>query len=208
MSGTIAVSSRLRPELVGRVGVARMQPRLLQLPVLDMEDLDGVVVESLALPLSSRPQERHGMLVVGQDRVDVELEGSAGQFHVFLEVGEDLILAPEGPGELVASRGVPDDVVGEQLIQSGHVAGGERLVAPADKILVGVSQWFLLVSADRPKTMHPPVRPPVRQMELGLCEATRDLRRTTASATPSESRSRRATAAPDGDPTARARAGP
>src|SRR5436190_8603139 len=144
MRGTIVVRLRLRPELVGRVGVARMQPRLPQLPVLDVEDLDCVVVQSLSLPFSSRAQKRDGMLVVGQDRVDVELEGSAGQFHVFLEVGEDLILAAEGPGELVASRGVPDDVVGEQLIQSGHVAGGERLVAPADKILVGVSQWFLL----------------------------------------------------------------
>src|SRR4051812_10404350 len=100
------------------------------------------------------------MLVVGQYRVDVELEGPARQFHVLLEIGEDIVLAPEGPRELVASGGVPDDVIGEKLIQGGHVAGGERLVAPADKILVGMGHWFLLAPAGSCRAMHRPARHP------------------------------------------------
>ena len=96
-----------------------MKPRLGRLAVLDMPDLDGVVLQGLAIPLSTHPKERHGMLVVGQEGVDFELEGPGCQFHVLLEVGEDLVLAPKGPSELVPSRGVPDDVVGEKLIQRG-----------------------------------------------------------------------------------------
>src|SRR5256885_9487307 len=107
-----------------------------------MPDLDGVVLQRLAFSLSTHPKERHGMLVVGQEGMDVELEGPARQFHVLLEVGEDLVLAPKGPSDLAASRGVPDDVIGEKLIQRGDVAGGERHVATADKILIGMGHGF------------------------------------------------------------------
>src|SRR6266542_195732 len=101
------------PEVVRRVGVAGMKPLLGDVAVLDVEDLDGVVVEGLALPLAPRPSERHGVLVVGQDRVEVDLEGPAGQLAHLLAGGEDLLPAPVGPRQLVASGGVPDDVVGE-----------------------------------------------------------------------------------------------
>ena len=40
-----------RQVLVGRVGVAGIQPGLRFLAVLDVEDLDGVVVQGLAFPL-------------------------------------------------------------------------------------------------------------------------------------------------------------
>src|SRR5207247_3324450 len=81
------------------------------------------------------------------------------------------VLAPVGTRELVASRGVPDNVIGEKLIQGGHVAGGERLVAPADKILIGMGQWFLLALAGSPRTIHPPAGHLARQIgwaSLGL----------------------------------------
>src|SRR5437870_1009992 len=49
-SSTITIL-RSAPEVVRRVGVAGMQPLLGDLAVLDVEDLDGVVVEGLAFAL-------------------------------------------------------------------------------------------------------------------------------------------------------------
>src|SRR6266516_4493940 len=132
------------------------------------------------------------MFVVGQKRVDVELEGPGRQLYVLLEVGEDLVIDPKGPSELVLSGSVPNNVIGEELIQLGDVAGGERLVAPADKVLVGMGHGFSLLW--RAAGKHPPAGLPVESTRMRQPRAGEQLRHTRASphrSAPSAPRTRR-----------------
>src|SRR5437899_155806 len=62
------------PELVARVNVAWVEPLLRHLAVLDVEHLNGVVVQLLPFALARRLGQDDRVLVVGQHCVEVKLE--------------------------------------------------------------------------------------------------------------------------------------
>ncbi len=70
--------SRLREELVRRVQVARVEPYLGRLAILDVEHQDAIVVKRLALALPRGRRKDHGVLVVRQDVVKLDPERPYG----------------------------------------------------------------------------------------------------------------------------------
>ena len=108
-----------------------------------MEDLDAVVIEGPTLALSHRADQDRHVLVVGEHRVELELEGPARKLPDLLELTEDRLLAEERSRELVLPGSVPHDVVVEQVVQRGHITGGERRESLTDQVLVRMSHHAL-----------------------------------------------------------------
>jgi hypothetical protein len=114
-------------------------PVLLDLAVCGrVEDVDGARLEALAVAFSADRADAHGVLVVGEHVVDVDLEGATGLLEEAAEHVDDLFLALVVAGEHVVPADVPHDVVGEQPVDRRHVSFGERCVALAQERDVGM----------------------------------------------------------------------
>src|SRR5207253_9838262 len=87
------------PEGVRRLHVAGIEPLFGDLPVLDVEDLNGVVVQCLTVACARGVRQDDAVLVLGKKRVDVELERSARQLGDRLEVREHLLLPMQASGK-------------------------------------------------------------------------------------------------------------
>ena len=95
-----------------------------------MPHVDAVLVETLARPLSRLAGQDDGVLVVGQDVVELELEAAAGQLEDLAEERGDLGVALVVARQRAAARDVPDDVLVEDAEDGVEVPLGEGLVAP------------------------------------------------------------------------------
>jgi hypothetical protein len=69
------------PELVGLVLVRALEPKLSGFAILHVPDMTRLFVERLAGSVSLCPDQRDGVLVIGQDVVDLDPVRPAGQFE-------------------------------------------------------------------------------------------------------------------------------
>src|SRR5882724_7822326 len=103
-----------RPEVIGGVQVSGMRPDLGCLAVLQVEDLDGVVLEVLARPLGPDCGQRDNVLVVADDVVQVDayrpVRGLEGTAKPVQDLPDALIVAAErAPArEMPADAGIEE----------------------------------------------------------------------------------------------------
>jgi hypothetical protein len=93
----------LAEQLVGGVLVRPVLPDLGRSAVADVEHQGVVVLQCPARPFGVDRVEADGVLVVGDDVVDLDPKGAAGQLHGPAEVAEHRINALVVAGELAAA---------------------------------------------------------------------------------------------------------
>src|SRR5438552_3686924 len=81
----------LAPELVLGSLILGDRPALGDLAVRDMEHVDGLRRQRLALTLGGRGRQDDRVLVVREDGVPLDLEGAAGELDELAEEPEDLV---------------------------------------------------------------------------------------------------------------------
>src|SRR6266545_6315644 len=133
-----AWSSTTRETRRPRVLVLGVLPGLHERAVADMADEHALVLKGLAPALAARDVHRHGVLVVGDDVVELDPEGARGALHRPGEEVEDVIHATMIPREGAPAGRMPDGVWIIQRTQGVDVAFGERVEALADQLLVGM----------------------------------------------------------------------
>ncbi len=91
-----------------------------------MGDLDGVVLEMLARPLGAGCKERHGVLIIGDDVVQLKANRAVRGLEAPAKPLDHLSHAVEVAAEGAPAGEVPADVLGEELaLQRVEVAAPE-----------------------------------------------------------------------------------
>ena len=96
--------THLCQEFVDRVLILGELPGLSQPAVTDMAHEHSLVVEGSSLTLGTRHIDRDGMLIIGDDVVELDPEGAAGDPHRPGEEVEDRIHALVVTGNGIAAR--------------------------------------------------------------------------------------------------------
>ena len=122
------------PEVESRHWVGDGRPELGDLAVAVVADVRHRDLDRLAPAGGGQRGEHHGVLVVGEDVVDIQPECAAGFLRQAAEEAEYLIPAVIVAVERPTGLYVPDGVVGEQLGERRQVALGERFVASASAL--------------------------------------------------------------------------
>jgi hypothetical protein len=73
-------------------------------------------------------RQRHAALVVGEDCVDVDVQGPLGDLHELAEQAVDGVPAAVVTLDLIPASGVEQHIVGEQVAGGGEVTLGEGSV--------------------------------------------------------------------------------
>src|SRR5437763_7427933 len=134
----------LREELVSRVLVGIERPDLRDLVALEVEDVDRVLRQLLALALRRDRGERRAMAVVREDRVPLDLERPGRELDELPEEPEYLVMTPVLAGDLAATGNVEHDVVREELPECVQVALLEGVVPPIQQVDVLMRHAFPL----------------------------------------------------------------
>jgi hypothetical protein len=131
---------RSADKLVVGVYVGAGAPEFHHLAVTQMEDMRFVDLDAPAAPTGAKHHQRDAVLIVGEDCMKVGAEGSLRDLH---ELAEELV---DGLPTAVLTRClippgiVPQQVFGEQIIESGGIALGESGVPRVLAILGGAKQ--------------------------------------------------------------------
>src|SRR5215218_3025431 len=103
-----------------------------------MADQHALVLQGPALALATRDVQRHSVLIVGDDVVELDPEGARRELQRPGEKAEDVVHATMITRQGAPARRMPDGVWTKQLTQGVDVALGERFEASADQLLVGM----------------------------------------------------------------------
>jgi len=106
--------------------------------VLDVRDVRAELVIRGAAKLVVGVHQGHGVLVVGDDVVHVEAEGSVGDLRQLDEERQRAVDAALVAGIPAPAPDMPDDIGLERAAQRVEVTGAERLVAAPEKGRIGV----------------------------------------------------------------------
>src|SRR5713226_7039140 len=102
-----------------------------------MGDLDGIILKTLARPLGAGRKERHGVLVIGDDVVQLQANRAARDLEAPAKPPDHLSHAFEVATERAPAGEMPADVLGEELVlQCVEVASPESREAFSHQILV------------------------------------------------------------------------
>jgi len=106
-----------------------------------MEDVRLVDLDAPATPAGRDDHQRDSMLVVGQDCMKVSAKGSLRYLHDLAEEPEDRLPPAVLTRQLVPPGIVPQQVLGEQVVEDGEIAlcEGGLAIADASDISLGLS---------------------------------------------------------------------